>query len=161
MVLNDFFMWLTAQTWAQTISGTWMFPVLESLHVVGLAVLIGSIAFLDLRLIGVTLRHWTVTRLTREVLPWTWGGFALVMATGVLMFCGGADLYAANPAFRVKLVLLVLAGANMLAFHLFAYRSVARWDTGPATILGAKIAGGLSLLFWAGVVVAGRAIAFT
>jgi len=160
MSLNDLFVWLPTQPWAQAISGSWMFPFLESLHVVGLAVLIGSIALLDLRLLGLTGRTWTVTRLTRETLRWTWGGFALAIITGVLMFCGAADLYVANPAFLVKMVLLLLAGANMLAFHLFAWKSVQRWDEGADTILAAKVAGGLSLLFWAAVVVAGRAIAF-
>ena len=146
--------------WAQEISTSWLFPFFETLHVFGLATVIGSIALVDLRLLSLVNRNQAVTRLSEEVLPWTWGGFALAIVTGGLIFMGGADHYVRNTAFQLKMLLLLLAGANMLAFHLVAWRNVGRWDCDPNPPLAAKIAGALSLLFWICVVAAGRWIAF-
>lgn len=156
----DFFTWLAAQPLPQAISGSWLFAFFESLHVVGLAILIGSIALLDLRLLGLALKVQPVTKIARDILPWSWAGFCIVLMTGVLIFMGAADSYVMNAAFQVKMALLALAGVNMAVFHLFAWRTVGAWDSGVATTPAAKIAGGLSLLFWVGVVAGGRLIAF-
>lgn len=152
--------WLTEQPLAQAISESLAFPFFESLHVVGLAVLIGSIGILDLRLLNLVGRSRSVTALSRETIPWSWAGFTLAIVTGLLLFPGAADSYARNAAFQMKMLLLILAGVNMAVFHLWAWKSVAQWDVGETSI-GAKIAGGLSLLFWAAIVFAGRYIAFS
>ena len=151
---------LSNWSWAQTISSTWLFPFFETLHVFGLTALLGSIALVDLRLLGLVNRNHAVTALSEEVLPWTWGGFVLAMGSGVLIFMGGADHYVSNAAFQLKMLLLVLAGANMAVFHLVAWRSVGRWDNDASAPIAARIAGALSLLFWIGVVACGRWIAF-
>lgn len=136
------------------------FPLAESLHVVGLTFVVGSIATIDLRLLGVSARNHAVTRLTSEILPWTWGAFALAAVTGLLMFASAATKYAGNPPFLLKMGLLGAAALNMLVFHRFTHRSVALWDVATPTPPGARLAGGLSLLLWVGVVVCGRWIGF-
>jgi hypothetical protein len=102
-----------------------------------------------------------VTELTREVLPWTWGLFAIAVASGSLMFISKASAYFANWPFRLKMLCLLLAGLNMMFFHIFTYRSVQLWDQDRPTLMGAKVAGVLSLTFWVCVVTFGRWIGFT
>jgi uncharacterized membrane protein len=137
------------------------FPVVETVHVIALALVVGSIAIVDLRLLGLASTDRTVSQLCREVLPWTWGAFVLAVITGVLMFASHANDYFANIAFQVKILLLLAAGANMLAFQLFTYRGVARWDRDAKLPLPARIAGAVSLTCWIGVVFFGRWIGFT
>jgi len=160
MSLDSFLAWLAGQSWAQSISEGQLFPFFESLHIVGLAVLLGSIGILDLRLLNLTGRSQRVTTLSKAIIPWTWVGFGLAVVSGLLIFAGGAEHYARSPAFQAKMALLLLAGANMAAFQIWTWKSVAQWDVG-APSMGARIAGGLSLLFWCGVVFAARMIAFT
>ena len=142
-------------------TSSWMFPAIESVHVVAITLVVGSISIVDLRLLGVTSRRKPVTELTTEVLPWTWGLFVVAVITGSLMFMSKAPAYFANTPFRIKMLLLVCAGLNMLLFHFLTYRSVHRWDTDAPTLAGAKLAGILSLTFWIGVIAAGRWIGFT
>ena len=138
----------------------WLFPTLESVHVVAITLVVGSIMIVDLRLLGITSNKKPVSELATEVLPWTWGLFALAAASGIGMFISKAPEYFDNLPFRIKMALMALAGANMLIFHLTAYRSVHLWDRDAPTLIAAKVAAGLSLGFWVGVVTAGRWIAF-
>ncbi len=140
---------------------TWMFPTLEVLHVIGLVTVLGMIAIVDLRLIGAGSRQLAVTRLSKDTLPWVWGAFALAALTGVLLFTSKASQYMINPYFLLKMVMLALAGLNMMYFHFFTYRTVEHWDLDPSVPAGAKVAGWLSLIFWLLVVFFGRAIGFT
>src|SRR5262245_53140729 len=137
------------------------FPVIETVHVIALALVVGSIAIVDLRLLGLASTDRTVSQLCREVLPWTWGAFVLAVTTGVLMFASHANEYFANIAFQVKILLLLAAGINMLASQLLTYRGVARWDRDARLPLPARIAGAVSLTCWIGVVFFGRWIGFT
>jgi hypothetical protein len=146
--------------WAQAIAGGWMFPALETVHVFSLVAVLGTIAFVDWRLIGFAGRY-PVTALSRQALPWTWGGFVLAVVSGALMTAGQAGEYITNPAFQLKLLLLLLAGLNMAAFHLIPWKTVSSWDTRAAPPVAARVAGALSLALWIGVIAAGRWIAFT
>jgi hypothetical protein len=139
---------------------TWMFPTIETIHVVALATVIGSIAIVDLRLIGVASKDRPASALTREFLPWTWAAFALAVVSGSLLFASRAADYMAVPAFLTKFVFMALAALNMLLFHFTTERSMARWDTGkPAT--GARIAGAISLVLWTAIVICGRKVGFS
>lgn len=138
-----------------------LFGVFEAVHMVGVAMLFGSLFMVDLRLLGLAARRHDVRAMTLDLTPWTWAGFCLAAATGGLMAITNLTHYAANPAFQLKMLLLILALANMLAFHGGVWRTVGRWGEGPATPLAARIAGGLSLAVWIGVICAGRWIAFT
>jgi hypothetical protein len=137
------------------------FPVLEALHVVSIMLVVGSIFMLDLRLIGVSSRNHAVTKLSNEVLPWTWVSFAFAVITGALLFAGQAGAYLANTQFQLKLLLMAAAGLNMLVFHFVTWRSVNAWNTVTPTPAGAKLAGLLSLAFWIGVVICGRWVGWT
>ena len=160
--MDNPFKWLETSALGTAVSqSTWLFPAIETVHVIALALVVGSIAVLDLRLLDRTWRVRAITELTQDVLPWTWASFAVAATSGFLMFASAATKYAADTPFRIKMVLLQLAGANMLAFHRFTYRSVAAWDVNAPTPPAAKLAGGLSLLFWIGVVTCGRWVGFT
>jgi hypothetical protein len=138
----------------------WLFPIIETLHVMALTIVVGSIAMMDLRLLGVASRNTTVSRLSSEVLPWTWTAWCAAAVFGSLLFMSNASTYAANLQFRLKFVCMGLAAVNMLIFQFGAYRQVSRWDTGDPPI-SAKVAGALSLSFWIGVVFFGRWTGFT
>ena len=138
----------------------WLFPTIETLHVLALALVIGSIAMLDLRLLGVSNRDRGVIQLAEDTLPWTWSAFVVAAITGALMFVSAATSYYDNVPFRIKLVLLALAGVNMAVFHLTAFGAAHDWNFALPTPQAARIAASLSLLFWVGVVVAGRWIGF-
>jgi hypothetical protein len=121
---------------------------------------VGSIAMMDLRLLGIASRNSAVSRLSNEVLPWTWTAWAVAAVFGTLMFVAKAGTYAANLQFRLKFVCMGLAALNMLIFHFGAYREVGRWDEGEPP-MSAKTAGAISLLLWIGVVFFGRWVGFT
>ncbi|HUE54916.1 MAG TPA: DUF6644 family protein [Candidatus Udaeobacter sp.] len=137
----------------------WLFPAIETVHLLGMAALVGTIAVFDLRLLGWMLRRERVSELAGRLLPWSWAGFALQVVTGALLFTSEAVKVYTNPAFRVKMLLIFLAGVHALIFHWTVYRDVASWEGGvlPA---GAKVAGFVSILLWIGIVAAGRFIGF-
>jgi hypothetical protein len=135
------------------------FPLVESIHVIGLAGVFGSIAIVDLRLLGIANRHLSITYINNQVLPWTWRSFFVAVVTGALMFIGNAPYYYENVPFRIKMVLLALVGINMMIFQFGTFRNVTAWDTGPPSG-GARFAGAASLLLWTGVIGFGRWIGF-
>jgi uncharacterized protein DUF6644 len=137
------------------------FPFFESIHVLAVTLVVGSIFIVDLRLLGVTSNKKPVTELAKEILPWTWGLFVLGVCAGVLMFISKATNYYNDEFFRYKMLFILLAGLNMAIFHLFTFKSVAHWDRDVPTLVGAKIAGALSMILWIIVVFCGRWIGFT
>ncbi|MEO6153639.1 MAG: DUF6644 family protein [Croceibacterium sp.] len=140
---------------------TWMFPTIETIHVIALVTVLGTIMIVDLRLIGVASRDVAVTQLSKDTLPWTWAAFALAAITGSLLFVSKATSYVNNPFFLWKLFMMSLAGINMMYFNFITSRTVDHWDLDPSIPFAAKVAGGLSLFFWLLVVFFGRAIGFT
>ena len=139
----------------------WAFPTLEALHVLCLATVFGSVALVDLRLMGVAFGDQRVTRMSTQILPLTWTAFAGAALSGGLLFSSQAAVYLANPAFRFKMLTLALAGLNMLVFHRVIWRTVGTWDDRSSPPFAARIAGLLSAAFWTGVVMFGRWIGFT
>jgi len=140
---------------------TWAFPMIESIHVIAIALVVGTIATVDLRLLGLASMRRPYSELSGDVLPWTWGAFALAAISGALMFVSQPVAYFGNTAFRIKLLVLLFAGINMAVFQLITHRGVARWDRAATVPLPGKLAGGLSLTFWIAVVFFGRRIGFT
>jgi hypothetical protein len=138
----------------------WLFPIVETLHVIALTVVVGSIAMIDLRLLGAVSRTNPVSRLSKEVLPWTWTAWCVAAVFGSLLFSSNAHGYAGNLQFQLKFTCMILAALNMLVFQLGAFRHVERWDLGEPP-RSAKVAGALSLLFWIAVVFLGRWVGFT
>lgn len=143
-------------------TSSWAFPTVESFHVVFLVLVVGVIAIVDLRLLGVASRSRRLTEVAADCLAWTWIAFVLAAVTGLMMFVANATTYWDNTYFRWKMVCLMLAGVNMLFFELFTMRGVAEWDHDSAAVpLAGRIAGLLSLAFWFGVIAFGRWIGFT
>jgi hypothetical protein len=156
MSFTEFLERLQAHPTSQYIGYSWWFPFLESIHVVAITLVVGSILSIDLRLIGIAGLRYSASRMTRELIPWTWGAFSVATVTGLGMFVTRAPVYIQNPAFQVKLVLLVLACANMALFQFRTFRDIANWDTTAVTPIAAKVAGAASLLLWTGILLAGR-----
>jgi hypothetical protein len=136
-------------------------PVVEGIHLLSTAALFGTILFVDLRLLGLPDSHRSFSRLARDVLPWTWLAFAINAVTGALMFAANALTYAGNTTFLLKMVALLLAGANMTVFELITRRSVARWDQDAPTPVAARAAAIISLSLWVAMIVLGRWTGFT
>jgi hypothetical protein len=127
----------------------WLFPIVETIHTVGIVLMAGTIAVVDLRLLGFALRREPVSAVLVQVLPWTWSGFAMMFLTGALLVSSEAVKLYSSLFFRVKLALLIIAGINMLVFHRTVHT--------PAR---ARLAGALSLTCWIGIIAMGRAIGY-
>lgn len=138
----------------------WAFPTLETIHVIALVTVLGTIFVMDLRMLGVASAGRAISKISTDTLKWTWIGFIVAAITGTLLFTSKASTYMVNPYFIVKMVLIVLAGLNMLYFHFVTWKNVDSWDL-TDTPMSAKVAGVLSLSFWIVVVFCGRAIGFT
>ena len=141
--------------------GESLFPWIECVHVLALTLVIGSIALVDLRLLGLRSRDRSVLEMTAEALPITWTAFAAAVLTGGLMFASNSVAYAHNAFFQVKIALIACAGLNMLGYHLLLGRSAASWQTSQVTPLRARFVGGVSLVLWIAVAACGRWIGFT
>ena len=153
--------WLSATPAATAMrESPWIYSLIESIHVLGITALAGTAAVLDLRLLGVTMRREQVSQVVELITPIAWFGAAIMFGSGLLLFWAKAENCYANPAFRLKLLLLLLAASNPLVFHLTTYRSVASWENATEPPPRAKVAGILSLVLWSGIIVAGRAIAY-
>jgi hypothetical protein len=149
-VNTQFFEWLQATPLAVSVSEDW-FPYVESLHVVCMAVVAGTILIVDTRLLGLTSRQLRFSYLSDRMLPWTWVAFVCSAITGGLMFAANATTYVQNTPFLVKMCLLVLAGINMLYFQLVTFRTVGSWDAGRPS-QAARMGGMVSIALWVAVI---------
>jgi hypothetical protein len=140
-------------------SSTWAFPALQSLHFIGMSMLIGIVGVIDLRVLGLA-RALPIHPLHR-LLPVAFTGFAINLITGIMFFCHDPYVYAFNPSFRLKMLLILLAGLNALWFRLGVFIDVDKWGPGIEASALAKVISAFSLLIWVGVITAGRYIAFT
>jgi hypothetical protein len=147
-----FFQWCVKTAMAKAIANSmWGFAVLETAHILGSVLVLGSIFVVNLRVLGYGVRQ-PAARLAREAAPWALAGLALMIASGVPMFMSAAVTYSGSTPFAIKMVLLFSAIAIQLAIH-----SVSGMYDGSA---GGKLAACLALLCWFGVAYAGRGIAF-
>jgi hypothetical protein len=142
---------------AEFIKQSWVFPVIQSVHLIGLTMLVGTICLVDFRLLGVGMRRQTASDIASGLAPWTTGGLLTVLVTGPLMFSSDLPRYLNNPAFLFKMGLLAVALAGQFTLH----RRVVSDSTtsNSASASRQKLAAVLSLILWSGIVLAGRAIA--
>jgi hypothetical protein len=153
-VAPEFYEWLLNSPWAYFLNNhEWAFPVVQSLHFIGFALLVGTIAIVDMQLLGFGMLRQTPAKLAADLAPWTHIGIAVMLTTGFLMFSSDAVNYHLNPSFQFKMVCLMLA----LLFHFTLHRRAVHPDVSP---MAAKLAGATSLLLWTAVVAGGRMIAF-
>ena len=137
----------------------YLYPAVEAIHIIGIALLFGSIAVLDLRLLGLS-RTISVKRLSGHVLPCTAGAFLLIVPSGLAMFTAHASEFISNPVFPIKMGLILAAGVNAAVFHTGVFRHAGSWDTAVMPPLGARLAGAASLLIWISVIACGRSLAY-
>ncbi|MCU1381915.1 MAG: putative rane protein [Acidobacteria bacterium] len=153
--------WIAATPWSVALrESIFAYPIIESIHVLGICLFVGISAMWDLRLLGVGFARTYVTDAAERLVPWMRAGFALMMISGVITFLNDPVRYYNNIFFRVKMIMLVLAGVNAWIFHATVFRSVTQWDARTRPPLGARLAGAASLLLWALIITAGRMIAY-
>ena len=140
------------------LGSAWVWPILEIVHFIGLSLLLGAMLIVDLRLAG-WLRHVDIHR-AHALLPWAILGFAMNLVTGVLFVIGDPARYYANIGFRIKMLLVVLAGLNAVWFYLKINPVMRSWDAHGDTPALAKTIAILSLAVWAGVLLLGRLIPY-
>jgi hypothetical protein len=153
--------WLEGLAWTTAIrESAWGYPLIETSHVASVVAFAGLVIMMDLRLVGLAFTHTPLAQIQRRLFPWQMAGLIPSTASGVLLCCVDPLRYYGNVFFRVKLVLLALAGLNALAFHLKTYRRAERWDEDPQAMATARLAGVASLLLWSATIVSGRLIAY-
>lgn len=138
-----------------------LFPFIESVHVVAICLVVGTIFVLDLRLLGLASVGRPVSRLANAILPVTWAAFAIAATSGFLLFISNATKYLANGYFDAKIILICAAGLNMIVFHAISAKDLPQWEQQAVPPLRARLAGLLSILLWITVVACGRWIGFT
>lgn len=138
----------------------WAYPIVETVHIVGFAILVGSVVMFDLRVLGLS-KGISVRALSRHLLPWSLAALLLIVPTGFLMFTAHASDFLANRTFQLKMGLLMLAGINAVIFRTGPYMSVQEWDTGTPAPLAAKLTVAASIAIWFSIIACGRLLAYT
>jgi hypothetical protein len=136
----------------------WAWPIGESLHFLGLCMLVGTVGVFDLRMIGL-LKSIPLGALHR-LIPWGILGFGINLATGLSFLSTYPDQYIHNPAFQIKILFMIVVGLNMSAFYLTMYRKVVSVGSGELAPFAARLAGAISLACWIGVIICGRYLTF-
>ena len=139
-------------------SSAWGWPTVESLHFLGLSLLIGTVGLFDLRMLGVA--KGVPMGALHRLIPWGVGGYLTNVATGFLFVTSAPDQYVYNPAFQTKLTLMAVAGLNVLVFYRFTFAGVRASGEGADAPRAAKVAAAVSLCCWVGVIVCGRLITY-
>ncbi len=129
--------------------------MVESVHLIGLALFVGTLLLIDMGLLGVAMRRQPVAQVAAALAPWTWSGFALLMLTGPFMFTAQAAKWHDNPLFWIKMLIIIIA----TVFQLSVRRRIASGDPGlrPAT---AKMIGAISLILWIGTALSAKMMEF-
>ena len=161
MSLLGFCQWLAGTNGSIALhESLYMYPLVESAHVLTLCLFVGMATMLDLRLVGWSFRRIPVSELAQRLLPWMATGFAIMFITGLLLFYAIPIRSYQSIWFRMKVVMLILAGVNAWVFHARVFQRVADWDLDPVPPPAARVAGMASLVLWAAIIIAGRMIAY-
>jgi uncharacterized membrane protein len=142
--------------WVTVLANTgWMYATVSVVHYFTLLFFIGTIALVDLRILGVANRNQTLSLLADQLLPWTWIGFALAMISGFLLFTTDAGDYAPDHVFQAKMLVILLA----VVFTVVVKVGLRKWNQLPAVPASAKVIAAVSLILWLGAILAGVDIA--
>jgi uncharacterized membrane protein len=161
-LIPEFCAWLENTSVGTAIrQSTWLFPAVETLHVLATVIVVGSVTMLDLRLLNLAWRDRSIREIHKDVLPWTWSSFAVAAIAGSLLFSSSATKYYHNFPFRMKMVLLVLIGINAAFFETRTFKRVANSEDEAPIPMAAKFAGAVGIALWIAVVACGRWIGFT
>jgi len=138
----------------------WVFPILEGTHLLTITVSVGTLLIMDLRLAGLLFTRQRVSEVTLAVMPLSIFGFVVMFITGAFLFlCQAVKAYS-SVYFKLKILFLLLAGLNALVFELTMRRKVHEWDCDAVPPLRARLAGFSGMILWAGVIAAGRTMAY-
>jgi hypothetical protein len=139
----------------------WIFPIIETTHVLALSISVGLLLVSDLRLMGHIMKRRPVSEVYEQIKPWMFTGFAIMTITGMFLFwCQAVKAYN-SIFFKTKVILLVLAALNAIAFERGIYRKVDEWDNALMPPVEARLAGWASLIMWAAIITCGRTMAYT
>ncbi len=162
MNINTILQILYSNPLAQTIrENELLFPWVEATHVLAITLVFGSIALVDLRLIGIRSVDRSIGRVSKELLPITWFAFLVAVITGAILFSSNAISYSQNVYFLSKIILLGLAGVNMMIFQFIIGANLEKWDGHIQLPPAARIAGLVSITLWTAIIICGRWIGFT
>jgi hypothetical protein len=163
MFLLEFCKWLQDTSLSVSIrESVLMFPLLEGGHLLGISVSAGTIAISDLRMMGLVLKKESASDVFHQLIPWVTAGFLLMITTGTLLLISEPVKCYSSTWFRLKVLFLFLAGLNVLLFHSSKiYRDIHKWEWAVDPPRGAKLAGWISLLSWAIVIITGRTTAYS
>ena len=157
--IESFSTWLMGTGYSKAVTlYPWIWPLCETLHFMGMSLLVGVIGLLDLRMMGVG-RRLPVGPL-HDMVPWGVAGFFVNVITGFTFYAGDPYQYIHNPTFWWKMGFIAIAGVNILAFYMFVYDKVARLGPGDDCPFSAKAVGAISLFLWCGVMYFGRMLPF-
>jgi hypothetical protein len=137
------------------------FAIVVATHILGLTVSVGTLVWFDLRLLGVSMLRTPVSQLYRRLMPWTLSGFVVMFASGAILLAAYATAAYGNVYFRIKAAALVLAGVNAFFYHGVTERQITRWDEARRPSIPARMAGLISIVIWAIVILAGRMMSYT
>lgn len=162
MDLQGIATWIEGGVVGTTIrESSWLFPTIETVHVIAIVTVVGSITMFDLRLLNLASRNRSVSEVKSDVMPWTWWSFVIAAITGSLLFTAKAVDYYKDFPFRMKMLMLVFAAVNMGVFEAMTSSGMVSWDRADKTPISARAAGAFSLVVWVAVVTFGRWIGFT
>lgn len=160
-MIRGFLEWLGNTPWSiRLLESYYVWPLIETTHVLTIALFVGTAMMMDLRLLGVSFGGVPASEFTGRMLRWTRAGFALMVVTGLLIFYSAPIRYYHNVFFRLKVLLLVVSGLNIWLFHARIHRRVAEWDLDASPPRAARLAGAVSIGVWLLIVVCGRMIAY-
>lgn len=161
MSLRWFAEWLDSTAWSTALhESLYMYPYIETTHVLSLMLFVGTLFLVDLRLLGVAYSRVPVSSVTGSVLPWTAAGFAIAVVTGVLLFYAIPIRTYHSIWFRIKVVCLILAGLNAWRYHRRQSVNRVEWDTDPKPPLDVRVTSLCSIILWITVIFCGRMIAY-
>lgn len=153
--------WLGNTPWSIALhESRYVFLIVLTVHVLTLTVFVGTAVMVDLRLLGVMMTRVPVSEVILRLLPWIGAGFAVMLASGALLFYAAPLLRYENVFFRLKMAALLLAVANAWLFHRTIYRRIAEWDRDPVPPRPARLAAAVSLVLWAVIITMGRMMAY-
>ena len=161
MSLLDLCQWLATTNGSIALhESIYIYPLVESAHVLTLCVFVGSASMLDLRLLGLSFRRVPARELARRLMPWMVVGFLVMIVTGALLSYAIPVRSYQSIFFRIKVVMLIMAGLNAWIFHVRSFRRVGEWNKAAVPPRAARVAGAASLILWAAIIIAGRMIAY-
>jgi hypothetical protein len=155
-----FLEWLQTTALGKMVAETlWGYPLFETLHTLGMAMLVGALGLINLRVLGY--KGELPILGTRDLLPLAWLGFTINLVSGIALFTSDAVYFWSSYTFRIKMLLIALGGINAFVLSRAAFREAYAGGSAVVAATGIRWVAGSALAFWLGAIIAGRLIAYT